>query len=478
VATILIIDDDTLMGGLLSRWAEDAGHKPIAVETIRQGQDILKKAPVDVVFLDVYLPDGNGLEVLPGIRDAAYSPEVIIITGAGDPNGAELAVRSGAWDYVQKPIRQNEFLLQMGRTLQYRAEKRQRKGPVVLDRSGIVGSGNELTACLERVAQAAGNSANVLITGETGTGKELFARAVHTNSARSSHLFVVVDCAALPDNLVESELFGHEKGAFTGADSSRPGLIAQARGGTLFLDEIGELPASAQKAFLRVLQEHRIRPIGSKRELDCDFRLISATNRDLEAMVEEGGFRKDLLFRLRAFHIDLPPLRGRSEDIREIAMHCVRTLCERHDIDTKGFSPEFFHALTSYTWPGNVRELIHGLELAVFAEPLDPILYPKHLPQHIRIHLARKAFRSSSPKEGSPAESPLGDGDVFPAYASYRKTGLAGIERRYLQELFSRTGGSMQAACRVSGLSRTRLYELMKRHGITRHGSSAIRPAS
>ena len=297
--------------------------------TLQEGLKRVQSGAFDVVFLDVNLPDGNGLDILADIREAASSPEVIILTGQGTADGAELAIRSGVWDYIQKPSSIHVMMLPLLRALQYREEKLKGKSPVSLKLEGIIGSSPKMKACYDLISQAAVADVNVLITGETGTGKELFARAVHMNSARSGRNFVVVDCAALQDTLKESTLFGYEKGAFTGADQSREGLIKQADGGTLFLDEIGELPLPMQKSFLRVLQERHFRPLGSIKEIKSNFRLIAATNRNLENLVHSGRFREDLLFRLRTLTIMLPPLREHPEDIADIALYHIARICKR-----------------------------------------------------------------------------------------------------------------------------------------------------
>jgi len=266
MARILIIDDDIEVCTLLSMTIERMHHEASYALTLKAGLNENRKNQFDVVFLDVNLPDGNGLEALPRIKESPSSPEVIIITGKGDPDGAELAVKSGAWDYLQKSSSLKELNLQLRRVLRYREEKLN-KQQHLLNRDEIVGSSPLITQCLELVSRAAGSDVNVLITGETGTGKELFAHAIHKNSSRKDKNFVIVDCATLPETLVESILFGHEKGAYTGADRTRPGLISQADGGTLFLDEIGELRLPTQTAFLRVLQERRYRPVGAKAEV-------------------------------------------------------------------------------------------------------------------------------------------------------------------------------------------------------------------
>ena len=246
----------------------------------------------DLVLLDVGLPDGNGLDAIERLRGVESAPQIIIITDENSRNGAELAIRSGAWDYIQKPGSIHDITLSIIRALEYREQRNaEARAPAsrVLKLDGIIGKCPRMRNCFDLVAQAAANDINVLISGETGTGKELFASAIHNNSPRAQKPFVVLDCSALPETLVESILFGHDKGAFTGAEKAREGLVKQADGGTLFLDEVGELPFSVQKAFLRVLQERRFRPIGSAVEIDSDFRLIAATNRDLQNMVHEGA---------------------------------------------------------------------------------------------------------------------------------------------------------------------------------------------
>jgi len=264
---------------------------------------------------------------------------------------------------------------------------------------------------------------------------------------------------------VESVLFGHVKGAYTGADRERDGLVAQAHGGTLFLDEVGELPPSIQKKFLRVLQERRYRRIGGKREIESDFRLIAATNREIDEMATRGEFREDLLFRLRAITIHVPPLRERREDIEPLALHHITALCAQGGTDTKGFSPDFFDVLAAHDWPGNVRELNQAVEQALASAGPEPVLFPKDLPTEIRVSLARKSVGEPRSTVGGP----LGDLeslDVLPSVQDLRESVLAETERRYFLELLSRTGGDIVECCRVSGLSRSRLYSLLKKHDI------------
>jgi len=466
VANVLIVDDEEVVCKLLTMPISKAKHHVTYALTLEEGLTCASDGSFDVIFLDVNLPDGNGLDALPKFKAAPSSPDIIIITGAGNPDGAELAIRSGAWTYIQKPPLMSDILLQLNRVLQYRVEKEQRLRPAVLKREGIVGSSPQLEACLAEVAQVAGSDVNVLITGETGTGKELFANTIHNNSFRAEKKFVVVDCASLPDALVNSMLFGHKKGSFTGAQQDRSGLIKEADGGTLFLDEVGELSLTHQKEFLRVLQENRFRPLGSNREIKSDFRLIAATNRDLNQMVNSGLFRKDLLYRIQSFNIHLPSLKSRPQDIKEMAQYWINRLCENQGIETKGFSPDFFEALISYDWPGNFRELIHTMERVFTVARFDPTLFSRHLPTMIRVHQARSLVNENEENnDNSRIETPV---HVFQKLSEVREAAVAEVEKQYLTDLVAHTRGRMKDAIRISGLSQSRLYSLMKKYGISR----------
>jgi two-component system NtrC family response regulator len=468
MANILIIDDDEFICTTLSNLVKGMDHTPICAFTLKEGLAAANTVAFDVVFLDVRLPDGSGLDIVQGIRETPASPEVIIITGFGDVDGAELAIKHGAWDYVEKSASIDEIILPLERALQYRTERQSKARPTALNLEGIVGSSPKMRACIELLAQAAGSDANVLVTGETGTGKELFAWAIHNNSSRTGKNFVVVDCTALPETIVESELFGHERGAFTGADKSKIGLITQAHGGTLFLDEVSELPAPIQGSFLRAIQERRFRPVGSVKEVTSDFRLIAASNRNLDEMVQEGRFRKDLLYRLKTFTITLPPLRGRTEDVQELATYYLAKLSERYGRGMKGFSPEFLDTLLDYDWPGNVRELINALERAIAAAGDSPTLFPTYLPTEIRIKVKRDQVGEAD--EGIKTLRPAAAGlrrRSLPTIQEHREASVGEAERQYLEELITHTEGDIKEACRVSGLSRSRLYGLLKKHDIS-----------
>jgi two-component system, NtrC family, response regulator len=468
MAEILIVDDEPSIGHMLSRFMQKQGHHVIYAETLTEGLNRVQNNAFDVVFLDVHLPDGNGIEALPRITAAPSAPEVIIITGEGDPDGAELAITSGAWTYILKPPSLNNLLLQLNRALQYRREKARAKPPVALRREGIIGKSAPIASCLDMVAQVASVDVPVLISGETGTGKELFARAIHDNSTRNGEKFVVVDCASIPETLVGSMLFGHEKGAFTGAQKDRIGLIQEAHGGTLFLDEIGELPLMLQKDFLRVLQEFRFRPLGSNRESKSNFRLIAATNRDLKKMTDAGAFRTDLFYRIRTFCMDLPPLRERADDIRALVIHFTHLFCEREKMETKGFSPDFFDLLAIYHWPGNVRELYHTMEQALTVARFEPTLYPRHLPTDIRTRHARAVVGEKPKAVSENSSNGISDAPVFPAFRQVRDQAVATMEARYLKDLMAHTGNDIHKAIRISGLSQSRLYHLMKKYRIAR----------
>ncbi len=487
MAKVLIIDDDELICEMLSDYITRIGHISTRAYTLSEGLHHASMDEFDVVFLDMGLPDGNGLQGIPGILASPGNPEVIIITGAADADSAEIAILNGAWDYLQKPLSLSEITLPLKRVLQYRENvKNSQQSAIALKRDSIIGSSRQLNEGLDIVAQAARNDANVLITGETGTGKELFARAVHTNSSRANGNFVVVDCAALPESLKESALFGHTRGAFTGADKAAEGLVRQADGGTLFLDEVGELSPTLQKTFLRVLQERTFRPVGSKSEITSNFRLISATNRDPEKMVNDGLFRSDILYRLKTISLKLSPLKDHTEDIKEIILFHGERICKKLNIEEKGFSPGFVNNLCVYNWPGNIRELVNTLEGAISMAQNEPILFPKHLPDNIRIQVIRsnvgqknetdlQAYTVQKTKDEEPADSAqidlIGRNHINTAQVpGSREAALEKADINYLRMLMNHTRGNIKDSCTISGLGRTRLYTLLKKYNISRSG--------
>ncbi len=461
--TVLIIDDDESMRHALTRTVKRMGCAAVSVGTLAAGRAQTQAQSFDIVFLDVRLPDGNGLSILKELAARPSRPEVIIITGQGDPAGAELAISNGAWDYIEKTYSIQQISLTLKRALEYRearAEAR-RTQDAPLSRDRIIGESPTLLQALDQAALSAQSEASVLLTGETGTGKELFARAIHQNSPRGSGPFIIVDCATLPESIAQSLLFGHKKGAFTGAEKDQFGLIPQANKGTLFLDEVGELPLAVQKNFLRAIQERTVRSLGDRDEKKSDFRLVAATNRDLDTMVEAGTFLDDLLYRLRGIHIHLPPLRERSGDIRLLAAHFLES---RTDGQPKTPSPDFLETLDAYDWPGNVRELIHALDHARAAARFDPSFYPQHLPAALRAKVARDRMtairKTPQPPEPAPAQI-----DV-PQLQAYREEIWARAEHNYLRDLLDSTGSNIKDVIRLSGLSQSRLYALLKKHGL------------
>lgn len=469
-ARILIIDSDESFITTLSGEITHMGHQVVVAHTLAKGLKNAKASLCDVIFLNEKMPDGSGLDALPSLIETASLPEVIILSDAADADQAEHAIKMGAWDYVERPATASSMALSLIRAIQYRAKKNLRQPHTTLNqevRKEIVGDSPQIRRCLDRLALSAGSDANVLLSGETGTGKELFAWAIHNNSRRAGHRFVVVDCAALPETLVESILFGYERGAFTGAEKSQSGLIKRADGGTLFLDEVGEMPLSVQKSFLRVLQEHKFRQVGGGTVLRSNFRLIAATNRDLGKMVRLHRFRKDLLYRLRAFTIELPTLRERASDIGKIAAHHVAEICEGYQQPVKSFSPDFIDFLCRYEWPGNVRELVNALERAVAAARQEPVLFPKHLPVYIRVHLARASVEQESASETvtDEAQSSTVQCEPLPRLVDLRDAAIKELERNYLCNLMAQAS-TMQQACAISGLSRSRLYALLKKHSL------------
>ncbi len=461
-ANILIVDDDKMFGKMLLHKVKTMGHSVHYAETLREAYAVNRQEAFDVIYLDVNMPDGSGLDAIVKLRESLSEPEIIIMTGDAGADGAEMAIKSGAWDYVAKPSSINNLILPLERSLQYREAKKAVSPPQTFRRDDIVGSSQAMTLCLDQTARASLSDASILIMGETGTGKELIAWAIHSNSSRAANNFVVVDCAALSSTLVESTLFGYEKGAYTGADKAQEGLIKQADGGTLFLDEIGELPISVQKSFLRVLQERKFRPVGGKTEVLSDFRLVAATNRDLDAMVADGSFRSDLLYRIRAFHIQMPPLRKRLEDVQELAQYYITRLCARKEIPVKNQSSEFLDYLSHYDWPGNVRELFNILERAMMEAGSSPTLFGKHLPVELRVKVATSSFvqEKGISAEGRDESNGLGK------FHEMREMAIAKMEYDYLSRLVSETGGDARKACDLSGLSRSRFYELLKKYEI------------
>jgi len=465
MANILVIDDENTIGAFITRVLEQMGHTVTYADTIKAAMEAVSADNFDIVFLDVQLPDGNGLHQLPVLRETPSAPEVIIITGFANSDGAAEALSRDAWDYIQKPVSVSQITRCVQRALQYREERKIRRPSQRLKNTGIIGGNHKIKACLETLERAARSQSNIIITGETGTGKELFARAVHHNSPRAEEAFVVVDCGALPDTLVENLLLGHAKGAFTGADKAEEGLIKRADGGTLFLDEVGELNLDAQKVFLRVLQERCFCPIGGTREINSDFRLVAASNRDLAEMVKKGRFREDLWFRLGSIAIDIPPLRQRVNDIKPLAAHHLKGLYDSYDLEPKEISPDVYEVLEAYRWPGNIRELFSVLDATLANALHETTIFARHLPAKVRIEVARSRFDEELNANQSPTVI-LASAAALPNWQKFRRAHVAEGERAYLKALIAKCQGNVLKAAEYSGLSRPHLYGLLRKYEI------------
>lgn len=459
---VLIVDDDKTLSSMLLSRLESVGHTVKCTHTLTDGFNVAHEGAFDVIFLDVKLPDGNGLDYLPQFAGIHSTPEIIIMTGTGDPSGAEKAIKSGAWSYLEKPHVIRDLLSPLTGALEYRKQKNTTTTKkTVLKREKIIGESPAIIACLDKLANAATGEASVLLTGETGTGKELFARAVHENSARADNPFIVVDCASLPETLIESTLFGHTKGAYTGAEKATEGLIQLANGGTLFLDEVGELPFDVQKKFLRVIQEGKYRQVGSATELYSNFRVVAATNCDLDQMIQARTFRADLLYRLRSFHIHLPPLRARPEDIPALTKHIVSHLCDGLHIKQKILTTDFISHLEAHRWLGNVRELYQLLEEVCGRAYQHQILFACHLPEHIRIIQAQQKLQNKSARRVKKQNQHNARISPIP-WKEYKTVS----EKKYLTSLMAYSANNIQEACKISGISRARMYQLLKRQCI------------
>jgi len=479
-AHILIIDNNQVYSSRLRELIQKKGHRATMALNLQTAVRYFQEQDVDVVLMNSAVLQGKYEAFLQQLQKTSPAPEMVIISEKGSAEEAETAIKHGAWDYIVKSGSPQAIITTLSKVISYREKKQHQSKSnkqIEIMTPGIVGNSVRLQSCLATLLQAAQSDANVLITGETGTGKELFATALHENSRRRQGNFVVVDCAALPENLVESTLFGHEKGSFTGATQKQSGLIKQADGGTLFLDEVGELPLSMQKAFLRVLEDRQFRPVGGKSEVKSNFRLVAATNQNLEVMVKQGSFREDLLFRLRTFNLQLPSLRSRLVDITPLVKYFVSQRQKNSPMFNKRISSDFLAAIHKYHWPGNVRELFHAVERALSAAQEHTSLYPYHLPTHIRVEITKASLpRFTDNSAVSLPEEKEGDHKCAPMVIHTIDTGhnlqqvreevLAKTEEIYLKGLLAATGGDIARSIEISGLSRSRLYQLLKDHRI------------
>lgn len=448
---VLVADDADDVRELLHELLEDDGME---VTDARRGQDVLDRmrqdGPFDLLLLDVQLPDFDGLEVLELLHTAGYEVPVIMITGQGTSNTAIRATQLGAYDYVLKPFEPDDLRLLIGRLFEHRKladEVRQLQERLRRDtRERIVGDSTPMQMVYKSIGRVAGSNATVLITGETGTGKELVAESIHGASLRASGPFIRVNCAALPETLLESELFGHEKGAFTGADKQRKGRFELADGGTIFLDEIGEMTLSTQRKLLRVLQQGEFQRVGGQETKIVDVRVVAATNKDLQQEVDENKFREDLYYRLNVIHIHLPPLRERKEDIPLLVAHFLNKYRYTPDAQPTRISEEALHALQRHDWPGNVRELENTIERAVVLSQGRVITT-----QHLELGRGTSADRRASTIDLT---------DMLASGISLKEA-IAEIERKLMSEAVRQAAGDQEVAARRLGVEKAELVRRM-----------------
>lgn len=382
--TILIVDDERSIRESLVGILQDEGFKPYLAENGEQALTMLRQEEPDLVLLDIWMPGMDGLEVLQNISNSHPHLTVIMMSGHGTIETAVKATKLGAFDFIEKPLSLEKVLLSIQNGLKVRdlsEENRSLKERLAKDFE-IIGTSQPITDLKKQISLAAPTSGWCLITGENGTGKELVARAIHKNSRRNSQPFIEVNCAAIPEELIESELFGHEKGAFTGATAPRKGKFDQANSGTLFLDEIGDMSLKTQAKILRILQEHKFERVGGNRTIEVDVRVIAATNKNLENEIEAGHFREDLYYRLNVLPFHVPPLRERNADIPLLADYFLHYFCSKESREGKRLAPEALQALTGYAWPGNVRELKNIIERLVIMVQA-PVITCEHLPATI-----------------------------------------------------------------------------------------------
>lgn len=440
-ASILVVEDDAAMRDLLTEELTDAGFGVHAASSAASGLELARSDRFDVIITDLRMPEMDGFDLIRGVRALPEPPHVVMITAFGSIETAIRAVKLGAYDYITKPFEIEELVLVVGKALSERDLRTQvaRLQREVEQRFGlhnIVAHSPVMRDVVSLVQRIATSTASVLITGESGTGKELIARGIHYNSARATGPFVGVNLAAVPEGLIESELFGHKRGAFTDARADKVGLFVEADGGTMFLDEIGELALPLQAKLLRVLQEHEVRPLGATKNRRVDVRVVAATNKNLEAMLAEGSFREDLYYRLNVIHVDLPPLRARPEDILPLTDHLLAQLSAklvpRRDVR---LSAEAQRLLLAYPWPGNVRELTNVLERGIALSQGD-LISDEELPSHVR--------------ERRPAD--------FLGAAVARRMTLSELEREFIEAVLADEAGNKTRAAQRLGLDRKTLY--------------------
>jgi two-component system, NtrC family, response regulator AtoC len=444
---VLIVDDDRAMCELMAAGLEVRGFAPTFRLAAEEAFALVTTGEFDAVMADINMPGQSGLELCKRIAGARPDIPVIVVTAFGSLETAVAAIRAGAYDFITKPFDVEELALTLERGIQHRELQQEvtRLRRVVAEShrfDDFLGESALIKRVFERIEAVAASDVTVLITGETGTGKELAARALHNRSNRSEGPFVAVNCAAMAESLLESELFGHVKGAFTDAKEARPGLLAKARRGTIFLDEIGDMPIGMQAKLLRALEARIIRPVGSDTEIPIDVRVIAATNRDLESDVEERRFRRDLYFRINVIRLELPPLRSRGNDVLLLAQHFLEGAARRFGKQVTGLASSAAERLLAYPWPGNVRELQNAIEHSVTITAYDRMV-SEDLPERIRDYRRSHVLVVSD----NPAE-------FLPMHE---------VERRYILRVLEAAGGNKTLAARLLGFDRRTMYRKLER---------------
>ncbi|MEJ2652986.1 MAG: sigma-54 dependent transcriptional regulator [Gammaproteobacteria bacterium] len=444
---ILIVDDDQSLCETIQMDLKRHGYGAVWTTSGEDAVALIEKDDFDCALVDMVLEDLNGIELCKRIVENRPDVPVIAITAFGSLEMAIAAIRAGVYDFMNKPIEFDLLRIHIDRALKHRSLKEQIKTlNKALERSRgfdtLLGSSPPMQRLYGQLARISETDMTVLITGESGTGKELVARAIHNHSRRASGPFIAISCPALPDTLLESELFGHVKGAFTDARATRRGILVQAHGGTVFLDEIGDMSLSLQPKLLRALETRAVRPLGGGEEVSFDARIIAATNCDLDSAVEEGSFREDLLFRINVVEIELAPLRDREKDPLVLAQFFVNLFADQMGKDVRGFTEVVAAKLLDYSWPGNVRELRNVMERAVALAQHDKIIV-EDLPESIR------NYRKKNFEIGGDSPNVL--------------LSLAEVEQQYIQYVLEKTGGNKTLAARVLGLDRKTLYRKLRR---------------
>lgn len=460
---ILVIDDDESVRDLLYTFFKDQGFDVTTATNGKEGLEILKVEPFDLFIVDLIMPEMGGIEMLKSVSNLHIDTPSIVITAFATVSTAVEAMKLGAFDYITKPFSLDELLIIVNRCLEVSKIKKEniklkRQLKQQFDFGGLIGSSPEMQKVFDLIKKIADTDSTVLIYGESGTGKELVAKVIHYNSQRAQKPFIPLNCAAIPKDLLESELFGHEKGAFTGAISTRIGRFELANGGTIFLDEIGELHPSLQVKLLRVLQEREFERVGSTKTLKVDVRILAATNRDLEKAIEEGHFREDLYYRLNVIPLRLPPLRERKEDIPFLVEHFIQKFSKKKKKEEIVISPEAMNCLINYQWPGNVRELENMIERLVIL--CDKVVTVEDLPERLRGDVT-----TTGKTENVSIKRDLNN-FILPDEGIDLNSLIDKIERDLIIQAIQKTKGVKSKAASLLGLNRTTLIEKMKKKGL------------